>query len=131
MSTIRTFEDLHAWQHARALNKEIYEITARGAFAKDFALRDQIRRASISISSNIAEGFERNGTKEFLNFLSIAKASAGEVRSQMHLALDLGYVDGPAFKDLAGHIEQTSKLIWGLMEYLRRSDVAGGKFKGR
>ena len=129
MSTIKSFEDLNAWQQARCLNKEIYRISSRGTFGRDFALRDQIRRASISISSNIAEGFERNGRKEFLNFLSIAKASAGEVRSQLFLARDLEYIEEPEFNSIRELLLQTSKMIWGMMEYLRKSEVEGMKFK--
>ena len=129
MSTIRSFEDLNAWKQARILNKEIYRITARGLFGRDFALRDQIRRASISISSNIAEGFERNGRKEFLNFLSIAKASAGEVRSQLFLARDLEYIGEVEFERIRDLLVQTSKMIWGMMEYLRKSEIDGNKFK--
>lgn len=85
MSSIERFEDIEAWQKARELTRSIYAMTSHGAFSKDFALRDQIRRASVSGMSNIAEGFERGGDKEFKNFLSIAKASVGEVKSQCTL----------------------------------------------
>ncbi len=129
MSTIRSFEELHAWKFARSLNREIYRITAQGPFSRDFALRDQIRRASISVSSNIAEGFERNGNREFINFLSMAKASAGEVRSQLCLALDLGYLDEPTYKKICSLITQTSRTIWGMMEYLKTSTIPGAKYK--
>lgn len=86
MSRIERFEDLEAWKGARALTGSIYAVTGTGAFSRDFALRDQIRRASISIVSNIAEGFERDGDKEFLQFLSMAKGSCGEVRVQLSLS---------------------------------------------
>ena len=78
MSTFSTFEEIEAWQKARELTKRIYQISARGSFSKDFGLRDQVRRASVSIMSNVAEGYERGGTKEFLQFLSIAKGSVGD-----------------------------------------------------
>jgi len=83
MGTIERFEDIEAWREARVLVKRIYEVTAQGRFARDFGLRDQIRRAAISTMSNIAEGFERGSNKEFVHFLYVAKASAGEVRSQL------------------------------------------------
>jgi len=85
---IKTFEDIESWKKARALTNEIYKITGAGTFARDFGLKDQIRRASVSILSNIAEGFERGGDKEFSQFLAIAKGSCGEVRAQLYIALD-------------------------------------------
>ncbi len=87
MAKFNSFEEIIAWQKARALNSELYLITDQGDFSKDYGLRDQIRRASISITSNIAEGFERETTKEFIRFLYIAKASSGEFRSQLYLLL--------------------------------------------
>jgi four helix bundle protein len=90
MANISKFEEIEAWCKARLLTKEIYAATSQGEFAHDFALRDQIRRASVSIMSNIAEGFERGGNKEFRQFLFMAKGSAGEVRSQLYIALDIG-----------------------------------------
>ena len=129
MSNVARFEDLRVWQRSRALNKEIYEISSRGKFARDYALRDQIRRASISISSNIAEGHERGGNKEYLNFLFIAKASAGEVRSQLWLAMDLGYVDKSAFERLNAMVVEISQMIYRLIMYLRGSDFSGSKYK--
>src|SRR5512147_2126489 len=85
---VRNFEDLEIWKDARLLTKAIYKMTKDTGFAKDFALRDQIRRASMSVMSNIAEGFERGGNQEFIQFLYVAKASCGEVRSQLYVALD-------------------------------------------
>ncbi len=87
------FEDLLVWQRARELTRVIYELTQGGAFARDFGLRDQIRRAAVSVMSNIAEGFERGSDTEFGHFLSIAKGSCGEVRCQLYVASDQGYVD--------------------------------------
>ena len=89
MGKFSSFEEINSWQKSRIFNKKIYQITENPQFKKDFDLVRQIRRASISISSNIAEGFERNTDKEFIYFLYVAKASAGEVRSQIYLAFDL------------------------------------------
>ncbi len=93
MARIECFEDIEAWQDARILVKNIYEATAEGRFARDFGLRDQIRRAAISTMSNIAEGFERGSNKDFVRFLYMAKGSAGEVRSQLYAAIDLSYLE--------------------------------------
>src|SRR4030043_671338 len=90
---IEKFEDLIAWQKARELTKNIYKVTKQGDFFKDFGLRDQIRRASVSIMSNIAEGFERGGRSEFHQFLVIAKGSCAELRSQLYVSLDVGHID--------------------------------------
>lgn len=129
MGTFRTFEDMEAWQQSRKLTKSIYKVTSQGAFARDFGLRDQIRKASVSIMSNIAEGFERSGTKEFIQFLATAKGSAGEVRAQLYVALDQGYVEQPDFNELNQSIIQISKKLSGLMTYLRKTSFKGTKFK--
>ena len=119
MAKFSSFEEIISWQKARELNVIIYKVTNSNAlFSKDFGLRDQIRRASVSISSNIAEGFERQTTKEFIRFLYIAKASAGEVRSQLYLAFDIKYISAKEFKDLKLKINEVSKLISGLLKYL-------------
>lgn len=128
MGAIQRFEDLKAWQKAREVNLQIYKLSNKGSFSKDFGLRDQIRRASVSILSNIAEGFERNGNKEFKQFLSIAKASAGEVRSQLYIAKDLEYITSEEFKDAVEGIISTSKMISGLMSYLQTTEIKGSKF---
>jgi four helix bundle protein len=104
-------------------------MTSSGSFARDFALRDQIRRAVLSIPSNIAEGFERGGRAEFMQFLSIAKGSAGEVRTQLYLALDLGYVKQTEFEEIRMMTESTSETIAGLMRYLKQCPHKGEKFK--
>ena len=92
MAKFNSFEEIVAWQKARELNVKIYKITNQNKFAKDYGLRDQLRRSIISVSSNIAEGFERETSKEFKRFLYIAKASIGEVRSQLYLSVDLNYI---------------------------------------
>lgn len=129
MAKIERFEDLMSWQKAREMNRLIYTATKAGAFAKDFGLRDQIRRASISIMSNIAEGFERGGDKEFIQYLSNAKGSCGEVRSQLYAALDEEYLTSAEFKGLCDKSVEISRLISGLMRYLQRSELKGSKFK--
>jgi four helix bundle protein len=131
MAKIERFEDLISWQKARELNRLVYKISANGTFAKDFGLRDQIRRASISIMSNIAEGFERGGDKEFAQFLSNAKGSCGEVRCQLYAALDEKYLRETEFKQLSERSLEVSRLISGFMAYLRRSELRGNKFKQR
>lgn len=108
------FEDLIAWQKARTLTNAIYRATRQSDFAKDFGLTDQIRRAAVSVMSNIAEGYERGGRAEFHRFLTIAKASCGEVRAQLYVALDVGYLDEAAFKILLKQAEEVSKIIAGL-----------------
>ena len=129
MATIRNFEDIEAWQKARELSKEIYAWSNCGGFARDFGLKDQIRRAAISIMSNIAEGFERDGKAEFLHFLSIAKGSVGEVEAQLYIALDQGYIRDPEFKRIKTLALSTKKLIAGFMGYLRQCNHRGQKFK--
>ena len=122
MSTFTRFEDIDAWKAARHLTRKIYSFTDDAAFRTDFALRDQLRRSSISIVSNIAEGFERNGNREFHHFLSIAKGSCGEVRAQLFVALDVGYLSPEDHSELDEHAQSVSRMIFGLMRYLRRSD---------
>jgi four helix bundle protein len=111
---IEKFEDLIVWQKAREPTKNIYRVTKIGEFLKDFGLRDQIRRASVSIMSNIAEGFERGGRSEFHQFLVIAKGSCAELRSQLYVALDAEYIDIGTFQSLDSLAKETSRLIGGL-----------------
>jgi four helix bundle protein len=129
MATITCFEDLKVWQKARALANCVYAVTSRGPLARDFVLRDQATRAVISIALNIAEGFERGGRKEFLQFLSVAKGSCGEVRAQLYLALDQRYIDQTQFDALVAQAREVSTMLSGLMAYLKRSNVPGTKFK--
>jgi len=111
---IERFEELIAWQKARTLTREIYETTRRGAFARDFALSGQIQRAAVSIMSNIAEGLERGGRGEFHQFLSTAKASCAELRSQLYVAFDVGYIEGQEFHVLLQYAEEVARIIGGL-----------------
>jgi four helix bundle protein len=129
MATISRFEDIDGWKMARELTRDIYQITAEGRFARDFGLCNQIRKASVSIMSNIAEGFERDGNREFGNFLSIAKGSAGEVRSQLYVAMDQDYVSAANFEKIYAKADENGRIIGGLMKYLRQSDIRGVKFK--
>ena len=118
MATVETFEDLEAWKLARTLTRSIYAASSRGGFARDFGLRDQMRRASVSVVSNIAEGFESRTTGLFLELLGRARGSAGEVRAQLYVALDVGYLDQKSHDDLASIAIETSRCIIGLMKYL-------------
>ncbi|MEQ1763982.1 MAG: four helix bundle protein [Pyrinomonadaceae bacterium] len=129
MAKIERFEDIEAWKLARDSAKLIYEISSVGSFARDFPLRDQIRRSSVSVMSNIAEGFERDGDKEFVNFLAIAKGSCGEARSQLYVALDQQYITAEQFEIAYSTLNETGKLIGGFMRYLRQSDLRGPKFR--
>jgi len=128
MANIERFEDIEAWQKARELTREIYRITNQGAFVKDFGLRDQIRRAAVSIMSNIAEGFGRGGNKEFIQFLSTAKGSASEVEAQLYVALDAEYITKDQFQQLYGLAQSSGKMIGGFIRYLQKSDHKGVKF---
>jgi four helix bundle protein len=129
MATFQKFEEIEAWQRARELTREIYTVSNENPFSKDFGLRDQVRKTSVSIMSNIAEGFERDGTKEFIQFLSVAKGSSGELRSQLYVALDQGYLEEERFDRLLGIVLETSRMIGGLINYLRKSKMKGPKYK--
>lgn len=119
MATIDNFEDLDCWKNARILQQTVYQYSRKPDFAADKALVWQIRSAAISVSSNIAEGFERSSTKEFNHFLSIAKASCGEVRSQLYVALDESYISQSEFDILKQQLRLTSMQIGGLKRYLK------------
>ena len=129
MSTFKSFEEINAWQRARDLTRRIYQISSEGHFARDYGLRDQMRRACISIMSNIAERHERSGTKEFVQFLSVAKGSVGEVRSQLYIALDQEYIPVATFEQLSGEAMEISRILSGLMKYLRKAGMKGTKYK--
>ena len=120
MALVERFEDLVAWQKARELTREIYRVTTCGAFARDFGLRDQMQRASVSVMSNLAEGFERGKRTEFHQFACIAKGSTGEVRSDLYVALDVGYITQAAFDNLYDRTEEVGRIIGGLRLSLER-----------
>lgn len=126
---IQKFEDILAWQKARELTKEIYSHSRTGTFVKDFGLRDQIQRASVSIMGNVAEGFDRGGDKEFIQFLSISKGSCGEVKSHLYVALDQQYIVPEQFNQLYNRADEVGRLLAGFMTYLKTSDMRGKKFK--
>jgi len=128
MANIEKFEDIEAWQKARELTRDIYRITNQGSFARDFGLRDQIRRAAVSTMSNIAEGFGRGGNREFIQFLSTAKGSASEVQAQLYVALDAEYITTEQFRQLYDLAQSSGKLIGGFIRYLQKSDHKGVKF---
>ncbi len=129
MARIERFEDIEAWKCSREIVNLVYAMSRNDRFARDFALVNQIRRAAISILSNIAEGFERNGDKEFIQFLSIAKGSCGEVRAQLYVALDQEYIDVATFEQLESKLVQASRMLSGLVKYLKQSELKGSKFK--
>ena len=131
MATFGKFEEIECWKRARELTRRVYEITGQPAFARDFGLKDQIRKASVSVMSNIAEGYDRSGTAEFVHFLATAKGSAAEVRCQLYVAADQGYIQEDRFVELNALATETSRMLAGLMKYLRASGYKGTKFKSQ
>ncbi len=129
MATITRFEDLEIWQEARRLAKEIHFISIETELKTDFRFRDQIKSASGSVMDNIAEGFERNGNLEFRQFLSIAKGSAGETRSQLYRVLDFNYINEEKFITLRIDYENLSGKINNFISYLNKKDFKGTKFQ--
>lgn len=118
MAGISRFEDIQAWQTARQLTNMIYKFTAHPAFSKDFGLKDQIRRAAVSVMSNIAEGFESRTDAQFINYLGNAQASSGEVRSQLYIALDQDYIAPEQFREAYELTDKTSRQIANFIKYL-------------
>ena len=131
ISNSRSYYDIHIFREAakRELVKEIYRETSSVNFSRDFGLKDQVRRAAVSVISNIAEGFERGGNKEFIQFLYHAKGSCGEVRTQLYLAWDLDYLTDDTFQRLYELVRRTGEIISGLIRYLGKSEMKGNKFK--
>jgi four helix bundle protein len=117
---VTRFEDLIAWQKARELTKAIYIQTNSGKFSKDFGLSNQIQRSVVSVMSNIAEGFERQTTNDYLRFINISKSSCAEVRSQLYVALDIGYISQDVFQSLSELAEEIARLLGGLRNSLER-----------
>lgn len=131
MARIERFEDIESWKKARELTREVYRLTREGPACRDFRFIDQIRAASTSVMSNIAEGFERDGNAEFRQFLYIAKGSAGEVRSQLYTGLDAGYFTDEQFQQLMPMATDVIRLIAGFIRYLDQSELAGRKYADR
>ena len=118
---VRTFEDLLVWQMGIELVKRIYCLTAEGDFGRDFGLKDQIRRASVSVPTNIAEGFELSSRKEYLRFLNIAKGSAGEVRSLLRVAWEVGYIETGHYEEIKGETMKLSAYLFNHMKSIRNA----------
>jgi four helix bundle protein len=131
MATIQTFGELEVWQKARAFAKDIFALTILKPFSNDFELRNQIRRSSGSIMDNIAEGFERGGRAEFINFLTIAKGSCGETKSQLYRAFDRNYITKEQLELLIEKVDQIGRMIGGLINYLNGTEIKGRKYKDR
>ena len=131
MATIQRFEDLESWKNARLLSQEIWKVSNEGSFARDYKLKDQINAASGSVMDNIAEGFGRGGRLEFVNFLSIAKGSLDETKSQLYRAYDKEHLTQQQFKTLYMLADDAGKAIYGLMAYLNATTLKGTKFKDR
>ena len=128
MARIDSFEDLEVWKSARELAKEIYRLTQKEHFSKDYSLKDQINKSAGSIMDNIAEGFERGGNKEFSQFLFIAKGSCGEVRSQLYRAFDRKHIDEIEFESAKTKAVDVSKQLSGFISYLKKSEIKGTKY---
>jgi four helix bundle protein len=129
MGRVERFEDLEVWKAARELVRDIYRATSSGTFPRDLGLRGQIQRAGISVMSNIAEGFERGGDKEFFQFLAQAKGSCGEVRSQLYAAADQGHLTAEQLDSLSKNAIRVSGMLSNLMKYLGASTHRGSKFR--
>jgi four helix bundle protein len=128
MSTIKRFEEIISWKEARALNRIVRELIKGKRFQRNFGLISQIERSAGSIMDNIAEGFERGGNREFIQFLYISKGSCGELRSQMYRALDDGYINSEEFNLITNFCIKISNLLFKLIEYLKKSELKGQKF---
>ncbi|MEM1407115.1 MAG: four helix bundle protein [Bacteroidota bacterium] len=131
MANIEKFEDIQAWQKARELAHVIYKLCEKTSLKKDYRLKDQILGSSGSVMDNIAEGFDRGGNKEFVHFLTISKASAGEVKSQLYRALDRKHIDRSTFETIYAQADEICKMLAGLIVYLNKSDLKGIKYKDR
>jgi len=128
VATFKSFEEIEAWQKARELSNEIYMLSTKGDFSKDYSLKDQINRSTGSTMDNIAEGFERGGNREFIQFLSVARGSIGEVRSQLYRAKDRNHIEENTFNTLVDKALTISKQVTALMKYLHQSELKGMKF---
>lgn len=122
MAKFNSFEEIKAWQKAYEVTIRIYQTTSNGSFAKDFGLKDQIRRAAVSVTANIAEGHGRRTNAEFANFLNLARGSAAEVQSHLHIAVGLKYIDRQLFDELYGSLDEVSRMTLALAKYLREHE---------
>jgi four helix bundle protein len=129
MATVKRFEDLEVWQLAREICRKVFEYTVREPFNRDFSLVNQMRSSSGSIMDNISEGFERDGKKEFIQYLSIAKGSSGECRSQSYRSFDRKYINKEEFEALQNMLVMESEKISAFIRYLKKSDYPGQKYK--
>ena len=129
MATVKNFEDLEVWKNARSICNDIFRLKETTDLKSDYKLYNQINGSSGSIMDNIAEGFERNGTREFIQFLAVAKASCGETRSQLYRGLDRNYITEEEFEILRNKLTLLSKQISSFINYLQKSDLKGVKFK--
>ena len=129
MPRIEKFEDIESWKKARVLASEVYRRTGSGSFSRDHGLRDQVRRAAVSVMANIAEGFGRDGDREFRQFLGHAKGSACEVKSHLYVALDSGFLEKEDFDKLYAVATDAENLIAGFMRYLNKGRYSGLKFR--
>ena len=129
MGKFQRFTELEVWEYSKTMAIDIYRKTSEGPFKRDWSLRDQMRKAAVSIPSNIAEGFERGGTGEFMYFLSIAKGSNGELATQLIIALEIGYLSKKEFDRLSERSEEVGKMLGGFIKYLKKCDQKGFKYR--
>lgn len=113
----QSFKELNVWQESKNLSIKIYKLTSEGNFSKDFSLKDQIRRASISIVSNIAEGYERNSDKDFIRFLLISKGSLSELRTQLEISMEIGYIDQDSYNQIESQTQKIGKMLTNLIKF--------------
>ncbi len=131
MATIKRFEDIEAWQKARVLSIEVYKITVETDLSKDFRFRDQVNSAAGSVMDNIAEGFERGSKLELINFITIAKGSCAEVKSQLYRIKDRGFINEERFEEVFKISEEIGSMLGGWIKYLNQTEIKGPKFKDR
>lgn len=129
MATVKFFEELKVWKMSRSLSRVIYLLTHKSEFSKDYKLKDQIRASSGSAMDNIAEGFERNSRKEFIQFLTVAKGSAGETRSQLHRALDQNYITQDEFEPAKAMCLSLARMFYAFIKHLNESEIKGIRYK--